>query len=935
MKHIILSALALGVGATLSAMPAKPGLITTRQPDGTEISLHLHGDEHAHWAVTADGYTLLQDAEGYWAFAERDAEAVVASSLRYQGDVDRRAARARGITPGISPITAKARGTVQKAPAVTQIGACFPATGKRNLLMLLINYADTQPVFAQKAFDDYMNAEQFKGIGSFRDYYLENSYGKLEINTKVTRWVTLPYAKSYYGADGVVNMIRDALMQIDDEIDLRDFDNDGDGVLDGLAVIHQGTGQEASADSRDIWSHTGDIYGISFDGIELRRYTVQPEILASNSATPLQSTIGVMCHEFGHNLGAPDFYDTDYASSGGEFPGTGVWDLMGSGAWNGNYGDRPAGTNMWQKIRLGWADPVQLTQTCTVSDMPGSTFVPAAYRFDTTVPGEYFILENRQRQGNFDSALPGHGLLVYHVDEARISDRIAVNTINTDSRQALYTVCAGASSEPGNDAASYGWVNSDAAPFPGSAASSSFTDTTVPSTKSNTGRYTYRGLTRIAENASAETVSFDFIQYDTPASPRNLTARAEQGIVHLEWDAPAGEAPVAYNVFRNSRQIASVTAPGYIDSRIGEDTDLEYAVDCEYASGLVSPYSSAALYIPTNHIVTLTAEANGADIALQWGLNRQLTRMPNVGEKYFQTNYSGSTVEIAHRYRASDLAVYRGYKIRQIAFFPLQGPREITVRLTVYGVDGAGKRTVLSQRNVSEIGNTSWNIVTLTKQVTIDATQDIEIAVQFTPASGNVQLLTDQGPLLNGYGNLVNINGKGFEADESLKGNFFLYANLVEPEAAHHDMPEVTPAELPRIDTAMPLGFAVYRNGELLGKTGGRLFTDTSVPTGSHTYAVTNLYKGDNESGAVTTDISVDNGGSGVSTPVADPMAMAVQGTRGGIAIDGVAGKVTVRDLSGAVRATAVAGTTPAFVAAAPGLYLVTIGTRTWKIAFN
>lgn len=114
-------------------------------------------------------------------------------------------------------------------------------------------------------------------------------------------------------------MIYDALKLVTDTLDLRDFDNDGDGILDGLAVIHQGTGQEASANANDIWSHSAIIYGQTFNGVSVRRYTIEPECLAKNI-----STIGVICHEFGHALGAPDFYDTDYASSGGEFCGTGV-----------------------------------------------------------------------------------------------------------------------------------------------------------------------------------------------------------------------------------------------------------------------------------------------------------------------------------------------------------------------------------------------------------------------------------------------------------------------------------------------------------------------------------------------------------------------------------------------------------------------------------
>ena len=114
-------------------------------------------------------------------------------------------------------------------------------------------------------------------------------------------------------------------------------------MLDGLAVIHQGAGQEATGNTSDIWSHSGTIYGKRIGGLEIRRYTIQPEQFGTGGP---MSDIGVMAHEFGHNLGAPDFYDTDYSNSGGEYCGTGVWDLMAGGAWNGfgspSSGDRPA-----------------------------------------------------------------------------------------------------------------------------------------------------------------------------------------------------------------------------------------------------------------------------------------------------------------------------------------------------------------------------------------------------------------------------------------------------------------------------------------------------------------------------------------------------------------------------------------------------------------
>lgn len=119
------------------------------------------------------------------------------------------------------------------------VDGTFPATGKHKLLLLLVNYNDTKPTFTREDFDKMMNQNGYKGIGSFRDYYLQQSYGKLDIDVTVTDWINLPKPKGTYGPDGAPYMIYDALKLVTDTLDLRDFDNDGDGILDGLAVIHQ------------------------------------------------------------------------------------------------------------------------------------------------------------------------------------------------------------------------------------------------------------------------------------------------------------------------------------------------------------------------------------------------------------------------------------------------------------------------------------------------------------------------------------------------------------------------------------------------------------------------------------------------------------------------------------------------------------------------
>lgn len=898
-NRILGAILAIAVPAAAHAVCAIPGPVKVKQPDGSTVTVRIHGDENFNWLTSTDGYTLVHDAGGLLTYAAEKSGRLVPSGLRYV-DGNSAEAAAVGLKPGMMPEKELLRHrSVSKDGFQTQIDATFPTKGKRKLLMVLVNYNNTKPVFSQQDFDGYMNGEAFGGIGSFRDYYLENSYGQLDITTTVTRWVTVPNDKSYYGADGAVALIADALRILDSEIDFSDFDNDGDGLVDGLAVIHQGGGREATGAANDIWSHSSTIYGMEFDGVQIRNYTIQPELLGN--AEIRMSTIGVMCHEFGHNLGAPDFYDTDYGLSGGEFPGTGVWDLMGSGAWNGDRGDRPAATNMWQKIQLGWVLPTVLADDTSVAAMKGSTFAPEAYRFDCTVPGEYFIIENRQREGRFDSALPGEGLLIYHVNESLVDNALVTNMVNASFPQGMYTVCAGAMQDPDTDYYTYGNVNSDICPFPGALGVKSFTDRTKPSTRSITGRYTYKGLDNIVQNADGS-VAFDFICDEEPARPRNFAGVSNRGIMTLSWDAPESEeAPLRYNLSRNGEPIGSVETCGYVDNGVGDRTNLTYTVDAEYANGLVSPYVELGLRIPANRIVAVDAEVGeNGNVNLSLELESRLTRMQGDGEEFELVDIPAKTLSYAHRFRAEDLTIYRGYKIRRIAFYPCQSQRDLKATLCVWeSAPGASEpETVVSERVLKEFGNTIWNNIVLTKSVEIKGDKDLWVGVQYESSVNNISLLTDREPAVEGYGNVVNIDGAGWGTDIRLKGNIFGYATLQKPAETITREPVVPQGDADsRIDMYYPYAFGIYRDGELIATTGSTSFTDPAVSPGHHTYSVSGLFKGGNESRGMNADVYIES--SGIGSPVSGSPVVAVDGDC--IAVPGYCGFLQVTAIDGAV----------------------------------
>ena len=893
MKHSFIKKTALAgllsIPCAINAMPPIPGLITTLQPDGSEIELELRGDEHFSWGVTPDGETLMRGDDGFWVPAGNE----------------------------------QVRAAAAKAPRAnspsTQVDNSFPTKGKCRLLMLLVNFADTQTSFSREDFDNYMNQKNYLGIGSFRDYYLENSYGALDIETTVTPWITVSGRKIDYGTSSSQNLVYEALEIAARTIDLTQFDNDGDGILDGLAVIHQGTGQESSGLATDIWSHSNVVYGRKVGGLEIRRYTIEPEVLHGGI-----STIGVMCHEFGHNLGAPDFYDTDYASSGGEYPGTGVWDLMGSGAWNGTFGNRPAGINMWQKIQYGWVNPELLDSDRDITAMPGATFSPVAYRMNTTVPDDYFIIENRQQEGNFDSALPGSGLLIYHANDVMIAENVESNTLNSKFPQALYTVCASAGSDPSASTASYGDLNS--APFPGASGNhTAFNDNTLPSSRSISGRLSYRGISGISIAADGS-ASFRFTMEDTPDAPQNLSATAVKGVVTLTWDMPQGADWTRFNIYRNGILIGQSTTPEYVDASPSASR-LVYDVDAEYSSGLISPYSTVTLRVPMNKVVSVTPGMTEAGVELWWTLDTRLSRMDeNAGDSYQVVEHNCGEVEFAHRFSADDLIAYNGYKIRRIGFMAYQTSSEAEYTIQVWrGAKGSLSPTLVSTRVVKEFGAAIWNRILLTSSVTITKGYDYWIGVKITAKNGVGQMVADNGDLVEGYGNLVRVDGGEWHTDSKASGNYYLECELASATDNAMSPVETFDSFDPDTDLYYPIGFVETRDGQPIATTSSRYFLDTAPLSGTHTYAVASLYKGGSESIPLEVTVATSS-----LESVAGGATPEIIHTAGGITVTGFHGAVSVYDISG--RAVFISEAySGEEIPLSPGLYVVRAGTSACK----
>lgn len=920
-RNLLVAAAMSAAGVTgASAMPAYPKPIKVQQPDGTTITVCLRGDERLNWAETTDGYTLLRDSDGFWTFAKAGKGGQIASSsLRYMGTSVE--AKAQGIKPGLR-YTAEQRARLSKKFAAPQtkflVDGSFPTSGKRKLLVLLVNYSDTKTTYTQQNFYDMMNKEGYGGIGSFRDFYKEQSYGNLDIDVTVTDWITLPKPKGTYGSEGAPYMIYDALSILSKTMDLKQFDNDGDGILDGLAVIHQGTGQEMSGSTDDIWSHSAIIYGQTFNGVSVRRYTIEPEKLATDNR---MSTIGVICHEFGHALGAPDFYDTDYSGSGGEFCGTGVWDLLGSGAWSGDYGDRPTGINGWQKYIFGWVEPKTLDESTVVADMPDAVSQPVAYRMETGTPGEYFYMENRQQNG-FDKSLPGHGLVVYHVNENLIRSKLFSNDINATYPQGIYTVCSDAGVDPELHSTSFGDVNSAAAPFPGEYSHTEFSDETLPSTHSSDGRYAYRALSDITDVNGK--VGFKYTHYDEPEKPSDLKAMALDGSVLLTWNQPAGSSNDDidhYTVYRNNEKISTTIGKSWMDTKAEGGKLLSYQVDVTYKNQLVSHPVSTEIMVPSNKVTALTATVTGSDVKLTWETNNVLQWADtSVGTLTYQ-DFNRESFAYANRYSAENLATYVGGKITHVGFVPMQGPSELTVKLKVYEADADGSNAqVVSERSVKEFAKAQPRDLKLTKAVTIKPNKEYWVVVECVGSKGVVTVACDQSTVVSGFGNCSVEDGK-LTTLNGTSGNFYITATITPPASdSGVDLSADSETADPALDFYYPKGFIVYCDGKEVARTTARTKTFTNVPEGERTYKVASLFKGNNQSKATTCTVTVST--TGIES--ANATSAALKTVEGGIGVDGFNGTVGVADPSGRTVAAERCDNS-CKIALQPGVYIVTL----------
>ena len=414
------------------------------QPDGAKLKVRGFGNQENAVFETLDGFTVTRDPEtGFYQYAAlssggelvptgHQAERADPQSLGLAKGI--RATRQAGALSDLnSDSTRKTRWQTRREIArkekLAELEAgpagpadLAPASSLRRAvgdfvgLCLLIDFPDvprTIPREDVEAFCNQPNFSKFGNNGSVRDYFFDNSGGRLRYTNIVAPYYTAKHNRSHYTEDldypfGAEELIKEALESLKaDGFDLTPLTVDADGFVYATNIFY--AGENVNGFNTGLWPH----FGI------MPQFQLMPgKTVADYQITNMGSelTLGTFCHENGHMIcNFPDLYDFQRDSHG-----VGSFCLMCKGLEM--KPKNPAQVNAYLKFQAGWADSVtEITPGLNASIRAGVNDFFILRKNET----EYFIIENRQQTGR-DQFLPAAGLAIWHVDERGNNDNQAM-----------------------------------------------------------------------------------------------------------------------------------------------------------------------------------------------------------------------------------------------------------------------------------------------------------------------------------------------------------------------------------------------------------------------------------------------------------------------------------------------------------------------------
>ena len=282
-------------------------------------------------------------------------------------------------------------------------------------LVVLVSFSDRDFSMdnPQERYDSIFNSPGYnegRGVGCVADYFRCQSGGLFNLQFDIYGPIKIENQSkgSDYGAAG----FRKALEQLIDslDIDMSVYDWNRNKVVNQVIFVYAGFGGNEDSDEATgcIWPNTAKFSSLKVDSVRsVSNYSASAELWVKGNLCG----IGTICHEFSHSLGLPDIYPTSVSAT--EYSVVDEWDLMDGGNFT-DSGWCPPNYSALEKKLLGWLTPTVLDKPSSIDNLLAVSEGGEVYQVKYSEK-EYYLLENRQWSG-WDAQLPGHGLLISHVD---------------------------------------------------------------------------------------------------------------------------------------------------------------------------------------------------------------------------------------------------------------------------------------------------------------------------------------------------------------------------------------------------------------------------------------------------------------------------------------------------------------------------------------
>ena len=557
---IFIAFFSISFGALLVDVP-----VELNQPNGDPLNCYASGDEYYNYLHDSDGYTIIQsNQDGYYYYAKKENNQIIPSIYRADQSHD---LEAEGISKKIIISRSKYLDRRERWWRDVDQTRDAPTIGTLNNLNIFIRFADEEEFQPPRSYyDGYFNGEEGP---SMKHYFLEVSYDTLTVNTvhypdcEMTTNISYQdqYPRCYYQpynavtnpcgyTDGDVTyrehtLLANAIAYIEDEVpDDLVIDADGDNKVDNVTFLVSGS-PGGWADL--LWPHRWALYS---QGVYIEQNGEQKRVWDYNfnlSSGPYFS-VGTLCHEFGHSLGAPDLYhywdDAAPVAVGG-------WDVMDATS------DIPQYPSAYIKYRyFNWITLEEASMGGTFSISPSTSRHNSAYRLNSINPNEYFVLEYRIHNGIYDVNSPGNdpGILIY-----RVNDLYSGQGNANGPPDELYLYRVGGTP---NTSGSFG-----AAPFSLDLGKTEFNDTTSPS--SFLSDESPGGINVVDIGSPGETIEFTVMNLMLLGEYHGFSNDSDHdGIIN-----PGEDVILEFTMGNMSSDVAAYNVMGYFYS---DSNDIEF-----------------------------------------------------------------------------------------------------------------------------------------------------------------------------------------------------------------------------------------------------------------------------------------------------------------------------------------------------------------------